>query len=60
MPVVNEEHLKKIKPDLLIIFPWNIKEEIIKQLDYIKEWNAAFVIPIPQLQVISVFDEVPV
>lgn len=57
IPVVNEEFLKKSKPDFLVIFPWNIKEEIMRQLEYTKEWNAKFVIPIPQLEVISYAEE---
>jgi hypothetical protein len=52
VPVVDEQHLKKSKPDFVVIFPWNIKEEIVKQLGYIREWNGKFVIPIPQLEVI--------
>ena len=52
IPVVNEEHLKKDKPDFVIIFPWNIKEEITKQLSYIKDWGGQFVIFIPELQLI--------
>lgn len=49
IPVVNEEYLKQIKPDYVIILPWNLKDEITKQLSYIKDWNAKFVIPIPEL-----------
>ncbi|MEP6465360.1 MAG: class I SAM-dependent methyltransferase [Parafilimonas sp.] len=52
IPVVNEEYLKQIRPDFVIIFPWNLKEEITKQLSYIKEWNAQFVIAIPELSFI--------
>ncbi|MGN6165582.1 MAG: methyltransferase domain-containing protein [Flavisolibacter sp.] len=52
IPVVDEQYLTKMKPDFVVVFPWNIKEEIIKQLDYINEWNGKFVIPIPQLEVI--------
>jgi 2-polyprenyl-3-methyl-5-hydroxy-6-metoxy-1,4-benzoquinol methylase len=52
IPVVNEEHLKSERPDFVIIFPWNIKEEIIKQLAYIREWNGKFVIPIPSLEIL--------
>jgi 2-polyprenyl-3-methyl-5-hydroxy-6-metoxy-1,4-benzoquinol methylase len=49
IPVVNEEYLKNAKPDYIIIFPWNLKDEITKQLAYVKDWNAQFVIPIPEL-----------
>lgn len=50
--VMNEAHLKNIKPDFVIILPWNLKEEITQQLSYIKEWGGKFVIPIPSLQII--------
>jgi 2-polyprenyl-3-methyl-5-hydroxy-6-metoxy-1,4-benzoquinol methylase len=49
IPVVHEEYLKQTKPDYVIILPWNLKDEITKQLAYIKDWDAQFVIPIPQL-----------
>jgi hypothetical protein len=49
IPVVHEEHLKQMKPDYVIILPWNLKDEISKQLAFIKDWNAQFVIPIPEI-----------
>jgi hypothetical protein len=52
IPVVNEEYLKQTKPDYIIILPWNLKDEITKQLAYVREWSAQFVIPIPELQVL--------
>ena len=52
IPVVNESELKIAQPDYVIILPWNLKEEITRQLAYIKEWGAQFVIPVPQLEVI--------
>ncbi len=51
IPVVTEEHLKISKPDYVIIFPWNIEEEIKTQLSYIKEWNGKFVKAIPAFQI---------
>jgi SAM-dependent methyltransferase len=52
IPVVNEDFLKNAKPDFLVIFAWNLKDEIIKQLSYIRDWNAKFVIPVPFLEVL--------
>lgn len=49
--VVNEQHLKDAKPDYIIILPWNLKEEIIAQLSYIKGWGGKFVVPIPCFQI---------
>lgn len=53
IPVVSEEVLIKYKPDHILILPWNLKEEIMAQLDYIQAWNGAFVIPIPHIQLVS-------
>ena len=52
IPVVAESYLKQQKPDYVIIFPWNIKEEIQHQLSYIREWGGKFVITIPEFQVL--------
>lgn len=52
IPVVNETYLKSDQPDYVIILPWNLKEEIILQLSYIRSWGGKFVIPIPKLEVI--------
>jgi 2-polyprenyl-3-methyl-5-hydroxy-6-metoxy-1,4-benzoquinol methylase len=52
IPVVNEQILKNEKPDFVVIFPWNIQEEIMKQLSYIREWGGKFVVAVPKLEVI--------
>jgi 2-polyprenyl-3-methyl-5-hydroxy-6-metoxy-1,4-benzoquinol methylase len=44
--------IKKTKPDYIIILPWNIKDEIMKQLMYIKEWGGKFVVPIPEVKIL--------
>jgi len=53
IPIVNEEEIKKDKPGYVLILPWNIKEEIMAQLDYIRAWEGKFVVPIPYVSVIS-------
>ncbi len=53
IPVMNEQYLKEQKPDYVIILPWNLKQEVMLQLSYIKEWGGKFIIPIPQLQIIG-------
>lgn len=53
IPICTEERIKKDKPDFILILPWNIKEEIVKQLDYINGWGGKFVVPIPRLEVLG-------
>ena len=51
IPIVTEAKIKETQPDFVIIFPWNIKEEIMDQLSYIRKWKGNFVIAIPKLNI---------
>jgi SAM-dependent methyltransferase len=51
IPIVSEEHLRGHRPDIVLIFPWNIKDEIISQLAYIRNWGGQFVTAIPSLEI---------
>ncbi len=51
--IKSPDEIKKSKPDYVVIFPWNLKEEIMSQIQYIKNWGGKFVIPIPKLQIIE-------
>jgi 2-polyprenyl-3-methyl-5-hydroxy-6-metoxy-1,4-benzoquinol methylase len=51
IPVVDESFIKREKPDYVLILPWNIRQEIVAQLSYIKDWNGKFVTAIPGLQI---------
>ncbi|NIQ16850.1 MAG: SAM-dependent methyltransferase, partial [Candidatus Dadabacteria bacterium] len=44
--------IKKNKPDYVIILPWNLKDEIKEQLDYINEWGGKFIIVNSRLQIL--------
>jgi len=52
IPIIAPDKIKEIEPDYVLILPWNIKEEIMQQLSYIREWQGKFVIPIPRLEVL--------
>lgn len=49
--VVDEVRIREIKPDYIVILPWNLKEEISIQLSYTRDWNARFVTVIPQIEI---------
>jgi len=52
IPVFAPERLAETRPDYILILPWNLKDEIVSQLDYARAWGARFVIPIPEVQVL--------
>ncbi len=49
VPIVSEDVLKTRKPDRVVIFPWNLTEEIKQQLSYISDWGGMFVTVVPSL-----------
>lgn len=53
IPVVDEASLRALRPDFVIIFPWNIQEEIKRQLRDFSSWGCRFVVPIPRLHIID-------
>lgn len=51
IPIVTEDVLRKDRPDYVLILPWNIKAEVMQQLDYIRDWGGEFVTAVPALVV---------
>lgn len=51
IPILPPSDLEKIKPDYILILPWNIREEVGKQLEYAREWGAKFVTAVPTLEI---------
>jgi hypothetical protein len=51
IPVHPVEWLAAERPDYVVILPWNLREEITVQLDYVREWGGRLVVPLPELEV---------
>jgi 2-polyprenyl-3-methyl-5-hydroxy-6-metoxy-1,4-benzoquinol methylase len=51
IPVVDESRLRDDRPDFVLILPWNLREEIMAQLSYIRDWGGRFVTFVPSLKV---------
>jgi len=47
IPIFPPERIAETRPDYLLILPWNLKDEIIEQMAFIREWGGKFVVPIP-------------
>ena len=52
IPIVAEEHLKQTRPDYVVILPWNLQDEVMSQLIYIREWGGKFAMSVPSLKII--------
>ena len=53
IPIFPPEKIFETKPDYVVIFPWNIRDEITQQMADIRSWGGQFVIPIPEAQVLA-------
>ncbi|MCC2641113.1 MAG: putative Methyltransferase [Nitrospira sp.] len=51
LAIYDPEHIKKTKPDYVLILAWNLKDEIIKQMSFIRSWGGQFIVPIPEVNV---------
>jgi predicted TPR repeat methyltransferase len=53
IPIVAEDDLRHARPDFVVIFPWNLKREVIRDHAYIGEWGGRFVTAVPRLDVLA-------
>jgi 2-polyprenyl-3-methyl-5-hydroxy-6-metoxy-1,4-benzoquinol methylase len=53
IPIHAPERLFETRPDYVLILPWNLKSEISQQMAGIRKWGGEFVVPIPEVQVLS-------
>jgi len=51
IPIVAEAQLKQTRPDYVVILPWNLREEVMGQLAYVREWGGRFVVAVPSLKI---------
>jgi 2-polyprenyl-3-methyl-5-hydroxy-6-metoxy-1,4-benzoquinol methylase len=49
IPIHAPEMIEQSRPDYLLILPWNLKDEIMRQMAFIREWGGRFVVPIPEV-----------
>lgn len=53
LPILSPESVRDVRPDDLLILPWNLKDEIIGQMAFIREWGGRFVTASPETKVIG-------
>ena len=53
IPIYHPDKIRETKPDYLVILPWNLKDEIIEQMAFIREWGGQFVTFIPEVKTVS-------
>ena len=51
IPIYHPDKIKEIKPDYLVILPWNLKDEIMEQMSHVRDSGGQFVTLIPEVKV---------
>jgi SAM-dependent methyltransferase len=49
IPIHHPDRIRDTRPDYVVILPWNLKDEIMGQLQFIRDWGGQFVLPIPEV-----------
>jgi 2-polyprenyl-3-methyl-5-hydroxy-6-metoxy-1,4-benzoquinol methylase len=53
IPIREPQAIFEFKPDFVLILPWNLRQEVIGQMNDIRRWGGRFVVAIPQLEIIE-------
>jgi hypothetical protein len=53
IPIHHPEKIKETRPDYVVILPWNLKDEIMRQMAFIRDWGGEFVTLIPEVRIYS-------
>ncbi len=52
IPIRHPDAIAAARPDFLFVLPWNLRDEIVAQMGFIRDWGGRFVFPIPELQIV--------
>jgi hypothetical protein len=53
IPILPPERIAEDRPDFVLVLPWNLRDELVEQLAYVRDWGGSLVFPIPELEVTS-------
>jgi len=53
IPVVHPFQIELVQPDEILILPWNLKDEIVDQLAYVRRWGGRLIVAVPSVETVS-------
>jgi hypothetical protein len=53
IPVLPPERIAADRPDYVLVLPWDLRDELVEQLSYVRGWGGRLVFPIPALDVVD-------
>lgn len=52
LPILAPQAIDALRPDFVLILPWNIKDEVMAQMAYVRDWGGKFIVPIPRATIL--------
>ncbi|MBU1109679.1 MAG: class I SAM-dependent methyltransferase [Candidatus Riflebacteria bacterium] len=52
IPIHKPEEIDAVRPDFVLILPWNIKDEVREKMAHIRSWGGRFVTAVPELEIL--------
>jgi hypothetical protein len=53
IPIHPPDRLAETRPDVILVLPWNLRDEIATQLAYTRSWGATLIVPIPTVSIVE-------
>jgi hypothetical protein len=53
IPILHPDTIRATRPDFVLILPWNLRDEAMRQLGYVRSWGGRFIVPIPEVAVLD-------
>jgi SAM-dependent methyltransferase len=51
IPIRDPEEIRRMQPDLVFILPWNIRDEVMEQLAFVRDWGGRFAARSPEIRI---------
>jgi SAM-dependent methyltransferase len=51
IPILEEQALREVRPERILILPWNLRDEVSEQLAYTREWGAQLAVSLPKFEI---------
>jgi len=53
LPILEPDEIRRTRPDVLLVLPWNLAAEVAEQMRDVREWGCRLVVPIPEVRVLD-------
>jgi SAM-dependent methyltransferase len=52
IPIRAPEEIRRTRPDYVFILPWNLKDEIMDEMSFVRDWGGLFMVRTPDMTIV--------